>query len=215
VSALEEFRIASEFPEPGPAPAGSWRLLELEDLDYGLVLGVDPSLRATGWALVWRNGAGAEVLAAGKLTTAAPPGRVNWDTRVADAVSIHRKFRELYEDLRAEDPRTMAAVADDGHQLVVHREKPPTGKQVRDPFSSALAGTAVEIACAELSVPTSTVDPQGVKFLLTGRRGGDKKPVQAALARLGWLGGRELLTNDATRDAAAIALHRLARGGTR
>jgi Holliday junction resolvasome RuvABC endonuclease subunit len=201
VSALEELRLRHGFDAPGPAPEGSWRPLEAGALAPGTVLGFDPSLRATGWALVRSDERGVWVAAVGKLTTEPPSGKVTWEDRIADSVSIHHQALQVLRSALAGTPG-----------LVVHREKPPTGPDVRDPYSSALAGAAVEIACSELGVPTSSVSPQSVKYLLTGRRGGDKKPIKAALTAMHWLGGRALLTNDATRDGAAIALHRLATG---
>jgi crossover junction endodeoxyribonuclease RuvC len=147
-----------------------------------LVLGVDPGLATTGYALVRERGAKREVTAFGVLVT---PPHTPGPTRLA---ALHAQLLEL---------------------LAIHR---PEAAAVEQLFFGGNSTTAMQVAEArgvillamELSgVPISEYTPVQVKASLTGYGKADKAQVTRMVRA--FTGVTEKLPDDAF-DAVAIAL---------
>jgi Holliday junction resolvasome RuvABC endonuclease subunit len=205
MTALEDFRLPGYDSVPAP-PKGRrkavWAPLTAARLGVGSVLAFDQSMRNTGWAVVDNDGRRCQVLAAGMCRTRLGEGAGNWADTFADVVLLCTQIRAVLDRYAT----TVTAIA---------HEAPPTGGgRLRRPESAILAGAVVRICCADLGLVPVMPANQSAKWLLTGRRTNvTKGQVGAALNELDWLEGRELLTNEHKRDAAAVGLAWLERLG--
>jgi crossover junction endodeoxyribonuclease RuvC len=148
------------------------------------VLGIDPGLNRTGYAVVVRDGRRGRLIEAGVI-------RTNRDRSLSDRLcEIADGLREVIAEC---DPRLVAA-----EQAFVH------GRNVRSSVMIAHARGAILLVAAERHLPVLHLAPTEVKRLLTGSGRATKEQVQDAIrCELGL--PQRLEPNDVS-DAAAIAL---------
>lgn len=154
------------------------------------ILGVDPGLRATGFAAVENGAPGLHLLEYGVI-------------RTDDDAPLPLRLRHIHDELLVLLTRlTPAQMAVE--DLYAARRFPRTGILI-----GHVRGV-VYLAAAEQAVEVSALPPAAVKQAISGFGGASKAQIQAAVKRL--LGVREGLDGHAA-DAAGIALTALSRAG--
>ena len=175
---------------------GAWRSLEPADLGEGKVLAFDQSLTATGWVAVTSGNGIVDVTRAGTVAdgwTDMPKG-VERDLR--RGVAVFEQSLLLVEWAR-----------DHGYRL--SHESPPNPSQVKGGGTGSLMGAvAVRSAVAVYDRHIEMLGAQPAKKIVCGNGNADKKAAHAALKEycFTWIGGSDLVTNEATRDALMNAL---------
>jgi len=160
-------------------------------LSVTTVLGVDPGLDVTGYAVVRgrAGGRGAEVIDAGVVRTSSKD-------------PLQARVREIFEQIRtilSEQPVDLVAV----ERLYAHYEHPRTA------ILMGHARGTILLASELAEVGTMDLSPSEVKRALTGSGKANKAQMQRAVARVfGWPKPPE--PHDVC-DAIAIALTALAR----
>jgi crossover junction endodeoxyribonuclease RuvC len=148
------------------------------DRGLGLLLGIDPGLAATGWALL---GSDSKVAGCGTIRTAPGPA----------APRLLKLVTELQEVVEAK-PVSEAAL-----------EELFMGRNATSALGVAQARGAVMTALAAAGIPIFEYKPAQVKAALTGYGMADKAQVARMLAlQMGTTGGAD----DHATDAIAIAL---------
>jgi crossover junction endodeoxyribonuclease RuvC len=148
------------------------------------VLGIDPGLHVTGYAVVDFGRDGQAVVEAGTLRTAA-------------RADLAERIHQIYDDLRAvlaETQPDLAAI----EQLYAHYAHPRTA------ILMAHARGAVMLACRQASVKMQHLSATRVKKGLTGNGHASKLQVARAVQQLCRL--RSLPSPSDVADALAIAL---------
>ncbi|MBI5629408.1 MAG: crossover junction endodeoxyribonuclease RuvC [Elusimicrobia bacterium] len=150
----------------------------------GSILGIDPGVSETGWALLNADCSGALKLGAcGLITTPA-----------------HRELPERLRDIH----RSLS---------LVFREHQPDSVAIEEMFflkaAHTIRGTlqargVILLAAAEARRPISEYNPRTVKLTLTGSGSAGKPQMQRALQKS--LGLADILRPDDVADAAAIAV---------
>lgn len=153
------------------------------------VLGIDPGLDVTGYAVVAARGARSEVIEAGVIRTSS---REPLARRVLE---IHGQVSEIL----AEHPVDLVAV----ERLFSHYAHPRTA------ILMGHARGTVLLASASRGIPTVDLSPTLVKRSLTGSGRAGKEQMQRAVARV--MGFAEPPEPHDVCDAIAIALVALAR----
>lgn len=155
-----------------------------------LVCGVDPGLRATGYALMQGVPSGVTLLQYGVVRT---------DGDAPLAARLHRIHGEVGAVLRRRRP-TLVAVED-------------LYAAPRYPRTAILMGHVRGVVClaaAELDIEVTALPPAAVKQAVVGFGAASKAQIQAAVQRV--LRRREVLDPHIS-DAAAMALTALSRAG--
>jgi Holliday junction resolvasome RuvABC endonuclease subunit len=204
VSALAAFRVDGDTRTPvKPIKAGRkplkpvWNPLTPDRFTVATeVLSWDQSLRKTAWTWISTEDGPPRVVDAGMCRTKTRDigGKESWADRFTDGVSIQDQMLAVLQRLSGDSVR------------VAHEAPPMGGGSLRSPHSSVLASQALWIACSRCGITPVSLTPQSAKKLLTGNPKADKPEVGRAVTALNWLDGRELLTNEDLRDAAAIGL---------
>jgi crossover junction endodeoxyribonuclease RuvC len=146
-----------------------------------IVLGIDPGLASTGWALVARSGSALRVLASGTLKTS---------PRTPHA----ERLRSLFDGVTgviAEHDVTGAAV----ESWFIH----PVSKAA---MGMAEARGALLVAIANAGVEVVEYPPTEIKLAVTGSGRADKDQVRAMVARL----ANHEAPSDHAADAIAAAI---------
>lgn len=152
----------------------------------GRVLGIDPGLRITGYAVMERKGGENHLLEAGIITTKAP-GKSSLHARIG---LIYEGVMEVLEQYR---PATMAV-----EQLFAHYKHPRTA------ILMGHARGAILLTAAQKKLELFSFNPTRVKKTLTGSGRASKEQVQFAVQRE--LGLPSLPDPPDVADAMAIAL---------
>ena len=148
-----------------------------------LVLGVDPGVSETGWAVLDNSGPSPRLAASGLIKT--HPG-----------VALSERLNAIHAALER-----------------VVQEHRPTSVAVEEMFFAKVANTirntlqargVILLAAAQARLPVSEYNPRTVKLTLTGSGTAQKAQMQTVLQKA--LGLAERLTPDDVADAAAIAL---------
>ncbi len=148
------------------------------------VLGIDPGLNVTGYAVVEFGRDGQAIVEAGTL-------------RTASRADLAERIRQLYDDLAAvlaETQPDLAAI----EQLYAHYAHPRTA------ILMAHARGAVMLACRQASVKLQGFTATRVKKSVTGNGHASKLQVARAIRQL--CGLAELPSPPDVADALAIAL---------
>jgi hypothetical protein len=193
--ALWEPPISSDFRLP-PFPQVRW------------VIGVDQSLAACGAVLIGGTRRvdslpAFRVMQAWKIATEAPEHVKGFEASLRRAGELNTRFRGFL---------TASWLDVTGPLELVHETPPPTGVgRMRSPEASLLAALAIRIAAdvaSDLRLG-DMVPAQSHKLFICGNRNATKAEHHAALKKVAADLGVEnfdLVTNEATRDAASIAL---------
>ena len=147
------------------------------------VLGIDPGMATTGWAVVERQGDGYRPLAYGAIVTGA---KTPWPQRLQE---ISREVRAL----AARHAPQVAAI-----------EELFFAKDSRSASSVGHGRGVLLYTLAELGLPIFEYNPRQVKIALTGYGAADKSQIQHMVQRL--LNLKEVPKPDDAADAVAIAL---------
>lgn len=159
-----------------------------------IVLGLDPSLTAYGWAIVDRDAKPAKVLEAGCIST--KPARGS-------------KIRS--------DSRRLAIIAS-GVLAAIDRSRKPASRVVRVVSEAPTGGKAAKAlgqtfgltvaACEAAGVAATFVTPRAVKVASTGIPDAGKDTVAAGVEKaIGWRSSaRTAPQREAETDAVAVAL---------
>lgn len=153
------------------------------------ILGLDPSLRCTGYGLVERNGRGVRLLEGGVLK---PPNARPFEERLASLV------RGLNEIIRSFEPDAIVV-----EELFSRQGYPRTALMM------AHARGALVCAAALAGVPVFDYAATTVKLALVGRGGASKDQVARMVVQL--LGLRRAPSPIDVTDALALALAHLQR----
>ena len=145
-----------------------------------MILGLDPGVSETGWAVLEAPG---RLVASGIIRTR--PGGPLGD-RLRD---IHAALAAVIAELA---PKSAAV------------EEMFFAKAANTIRATLQARGVVLLACAQAGLPVSEYNPRTVKLTLTGSGAADKPQMQTAVQRT--LGLAEPLRPDDVADAAAIAL---------
>jgi len=148
------------------------------------VLGVDPGLNITGYAVVEYHGRDARIIEAGAIR---PPAKFELTDRIA---RIHADLAELITECKP----TVVAV----EQLYAHYKHPRTA------ILMAHARGAVLLAAAQAHLAVKSVSATEVKKALTGNGHASKHQVQRAIQSICGLGQPPEPPDVA--DALAIAI---------
>jgi crossover junction endodeoxyribonuclease RuvC len=155
-----------------------------------LVVGVDPGLRQTGYAVLRGRAAGVEMVDSGLI-------RTDDDAPLAGRLQV--LYRGLREVLGRHRPAQVAV-----EDLYTARYSPRT---------AILVGHVRGVVClaaAEMAIEVTALPPAAVKHAVAGFGGASKAQVQRAVGRLL---GRPAPTDPHVADAAAISLTALSRCG--
>ncbi|HXF82591.1 MAG TPA: crossover junction endodeoxyribonuclease RuvC [bacterium] len=154
------------------------------------ILGVDPGLRATGYAVLQGSPRGIRLIRTGVI-------------RTDDAAALSPRLRAIYTALAA-----------------VIEEYRPDGLAVEDlfaarrfPRTAILMGHVRGVVClaaAERGIAVDALPPAAVKSAIAGFGGASKTQIQQAVRRLL---GKDLAATSHAADAAAMALVVLSRRG--
>lgn len=155
------------------------------------VLGVDPGLAVTGYAVVDRQGQGGHLVASGTVTSTTKMARADRLGRIFDAV------RALIEEHAP-------------HEVAIEQQF--VSENVRSAMVVGEARAAVMVAASVSGLPVYEFAPRAVKEAVTGWGGAPKQQVaQMVLVQI----GRDEVDGPAdVTDAIAIALTRLAEAAT-
>jgi crossover junction endodeoxyribonuclease RuvC len=145
------------------------------------ILGVDPGLRITGWAIL--------VLTEGRVGTRT--GAIRLPARA----ETPQRLRLIHEAL--------LAVIDKHHPQAVAVERPFVKEDVRAAMALAHGQAAAFIAAAQRDLPVHEYAPREVKMAVTGDGHADKTVVAASLAMELGLESTPALLDES--DALAIA----------
>ncbi|GAB4273248.1 MAG: crossover junction endodeoxyribonuclease RuvC [Coriobacteriia bacterium] len=148
-----------------------------------VVMGIDPGLANTGWALIECEGSRYRVRSYGCIKT--EPGLPLPDRLDA----IHSRVRELVEVERPDE----CAV-----------ENVYFSKNVKTAFSTGQARGVAILATAGAGIPVEEYGPGEVKLAVTGNGSAEKSQVAFMVQRL--LGISELPKPDHAADALAVAI---------
>jgi hypothetical protein len=189
-----------------PTPA-SFHAPEAPGVRY--VLGVDQSLSACGLVLIGAQRQAERlvlgVMTAQKIVTEAAESK-GFEEHYRRAVQLHDRIQEFLVSVY---------LGTEGDIELAHEAPPVGGGRLRTPESAILAGLAVRLAAAKDWITIGPmVPPQVHKDFTCGNRRADKKEHHAALTALAAGLGIErwdLITNEAMRDAASVALTHLSR----
>jgi crossover junction endodeoxyribonuclease RuvC len=155
------------------------------------VLGVDPGLRVTGWAVLGGEGNEPRLLDCGAVRTNATH-------------TLPQRLLEVYDSL--------AAVLERWRPSEVAVEEPFVAANKRSAMAIGEARAAALLAAARAGLPVQQYPPAEVKLAVTGHGGSDKSQVQAMLCMQ--LGLAEPPPSADAADALAVALcHLLRRRG--
>lgn len=209
--ALESFAAGAAAKAPKktwtPPTEADFHAPEAPGVRY--VLGIDQSLSACGLALIGAQrkpeGLVLVVMDAEKITTAAP---------LFKGFEEHFQRAEQLHDL-IERFLSRVYFGTEGDIELVHEAPPVGGGRLRTPESSILSALAVRLAARKSWIRRGPmVPPQVHKTFVCGDRRADKKKHHAALTALAadlGIAQWEFVTNEATRDAASLALLHLSR----
>ncbi len=154
------------------------------------VMGIDPGLTRTGWAVVERSGGRFCLVEAGVVSTS--PG-----------IDIAIRLHELSEALSA----LLGRFAPDA----VSYERGFFNRNVRTATSVGQASGVALAAAAGLGIPVTDHTPTAVKLTVTGNGGATKHQVQSMVAAL--LGLKTAPEPADAADACALAICQLQRAG--
>lgn len=168
----------------GPETSGN--LMEPSTLIPNRVLGIDPGLRITGYAVMERKGGENLLLEAGIITSKAP-GKSSLQSRIG---LIYDGVMEILEQFR---PATMGV-----EQLFAHYKHPRTA------ILMGHARGAILLTAAQKDLELFSFNPTRVKKTLTGNGRASKEQMQFAVQRE--LGLPSLPDPPDVADAMAIAL---------
>jgi crossover junction endodeoxyribonuclease RuvC len=126
------------------------------------VLGIDPGLTTTGYAVVDVTGSQARAVAAGAIRTT--PG-------LPDGIRLAELFRDLTEVIGQYQPAEMAM-----EQVFVNRN-------LQTATAVGRATGVVLLAAAQAGIPSFEYTPSAVKMAVTGCGDAAKDQVQAMVAR--------------------------------
>ena len=150
----------------------------------GLILGVDPGLKATGWGLIELHNDGAASLRWGTIN---PPNASEADL-AGRLHYIHDRVTEIIERFR---PVALAI------------ERPFVHRNVRVAVALGQAQAAAMMAAAGAGIPVAEYPPREVKQTVAGDGAADKQTVaQALIVRFGLA---ELNASEDAADALAVA----------
>lgn len=152
------------------------------------VLGVDPGLRVTGWAVVAQEGDEPQLVDCGAIKTNA-------------SRSLPQRLLQVHEAL--------TAVLRQWCPLEVAVEEPFVAANKRSAMVIGEARAVALLAAAQAGVTVQQYPPTEVKLVVTGHGGSDKSQVQAMLCVQ--LGLAEPPGSADAADAAAVALCHLVR----
>ena len=155
------------------------------------VLGIDPSLRCTGYGLVESNGAGLKLVEGGVI---APPAAAAFEERLA---MLARGLNDIIEALR---PDAMVV-----EQLFSRPGYPKTALMM------AHARGALVCAAALARLPVYDCTAKTMKLALVGRGGASKEQVAHMVVRV--LGLRRRPSPVDVTDALALAIAHIRRYG--
>lgn len=172
-----------------------------DDLADGHVIAIDQSLAHTGIVSVINHQGFFRVIQAESWKIDSD-GAVGHEDSLRRAVLLSTVLREFFQEHR--NPAWVIR-----HELPLPLNNP----KINRPESSLVAATAVRVVAAELSIPIAEMmGAQTHKRITCGKANADKIEHHAALAYLAsdlGIGGWELVTNEAKRDAASIAIAHL------
>ncbi len=152
--------------------------------DKELILGIDPSLTCTGYALLERTSRGPLLREGGVI-------RSNRGQTLAQRVcEIAVGIREVLDEFR---PRALAI-----EQVYAMRVNPQTT------IAMAHVRGAILFLAADREIPVMDFSPRQIKKLLTGSGNAGKEQVQYAIQRE--LGLKDILEPNDVADATAVAL---------
>jgi crossover junction endodeoxyribonuclease RuvC len=155
------------------------------------VLGVDPGLRVTGWAVLAGEGGEPRLLDCGAIKT---------DARRSLPQRLLQVYDALAAVLRQWDPSEVAV------------EEPFVAANKRSAMAIGEARAVALVTAAQAGLPVQQYPPAEVKLAVTGHGGSDKSQVQAMLCMQ--LGLAEPPRSADAADALAVALcHLLRRRG--
>lgn len=161
-----------------------------------IVLGLDPSLTAYGWAALLVEGGSARVIAAGCIRAKLPARAKHGPRTAGSAARLAALARELLEVMGRHPGARIVA------ELPMGGRNAATAKALGQSF-------ALTVTCAEVSgSPAAFVTPLAAKRAATGRTDADKHEVAEGVATItGW---RSTATaqpaREAEADAVAVAL---------
>ena len=148
------------------------------------ILGVDPSLSSTGYALIERTARGPRLREAGVIRSSA-------DKSLAQRVcEIGMGIREILDEY---SPNSLAI-----EQVYAMPENPLTT------IKMAHVRGAILMLAAEREIPVIDYSPRQIKKLLTGSGAAGKEQIQLAVQRE--LGLSKILEPNDVADATAVAL---------
>ncbi len=153
-----------------------------------IVLGVDPGIVCTGWAIVGAVDGGYTLLDAGCL-------------KPRKSQEMDRRLQLLFSGIRN--------ICRDGNPQEIALEESFYGKNVKVALTIGQARAAVLIAAAEMDIPITEYPARIVKQAICG--GGQAAKEQISYMVRALLNLTEPLTPQDTADAAAIALCHLMR----
>jgi len=154
------------------------------------VLGIDPGVSETGWAVLDGAAGSAPKLAASGLIKTLPSQPLPERLRL-----IHRAVAGLLEEHRPE----AAAIEEMFFLKAAHTIR-----------GTLQARGVILLAAAQAGCPISEYNPRTVKATLTGSGAADKRQMQRVVSKA--LGLADILRPDDVADAAAIALCHLRTG---
>lgn len=155
-----------------------------------LVVGIDPALRATGYAVIQGSPQGVRLQESGII-------------RPDDATSLPACLRSIFAELRTLLDRSRP-------NLVAVEDLYAAQRYPRTAIIMGHVRGVVYLAAAEAGIEVAALPPTAVKHAIAGFGGASKDQMQLAVQRL--LRRAELL-NSHVSDAAAMALTALSRSG--
>lgn len=148
------------------------------------ILGVDPSLSCTGYALLQRAAGGPRLVDGGVVRS---------DRRLSLAQRVHEIASGIREVIEQYAPQSVAI-----EQVYAMKTNP------RTTILMAHVRGAILLQAAERGIPVLDYSPRQIKKLLTGSGRAGKEQVQFAVQRE--LGLDRILEPNDVADAAAVAL---------
>ncbi len=147
-----------------------------------IILGIDPSLRSTGYGVISYVAGKPKVITFGEIKN--PPAR----THLQCLVEIHRRITEIITLTKPDEAAVEGVIYVHSHQIAI---------------TMGAARGASLLALAQAELPVYEYAPRRVKAATTGRGGAQKQQVAFMMRAL--LGLTENPSPDAA-DALAIAL---------
>lgn len=155
-----------------------------------LILGVDPGLRATGYALLQGSPGGVDLVDHGLI-------------RTEEAATLPDRLRKIHGELRT-------VLASRRPALVAVEDLFSAPQFPRTAILMGHVRGVVCLAAAEMDIDVSALPPAAVKQAITGSGAASKTQIQAAVSRL--LHPSDVLDSHVS-DAIAISLTALSRRG--